>query len=61
MKLKLRYFNKKNMGEIDFVVQQEKNAVLIEIKSGNEFDKRKVLDNVLSKAERKIDRGIVFF
>lgn len=57
---KLRYFNKKNIGEIDFVVQQGKNAVPLEIKSGNDFDKHKALDNVLSKAEWKIDRGIVF-
>lgn len=57
---KLKYYNKKNIGEVDFIVQQGKNVIPIEIKSGNDFDKHKALDNVLSKAEWKIDQGFVF-
>lgn len=33
----LRYFNKKNIGEIDFIVQKGNSAVPIEIKSGNDY------------------------
>ena len=57
---KLRYYNKKNIGEIDFIVQQGKCAVPIEIKSGNDFTNHKALDNLLSKSEWNIPEGIVF-
>ena len=45
----LRYFNKKNIGGIDFIVQKGKSAVPIEIKSGNDYTKHKALDNLIAK------------
>ena len=56
----LRYFNKKNIGEIDFIVQKGKSAVPIEIKSGNDYTKHKALDNLIAKQSWNINSGIVF-
>lgn len=56
----LRYFNKKNIGEIDFIVQKGKSAVPIEIKSGNDYTKHKALDNLIAKQGWNINSGIVF-
>lgn len=56
----LRYFNKKNIGENDFIVQKGKSAVPIEIKSGNDYTKHKALDNLIAKQSWNINSGIVF-
>ena len=32
----LRYLNKRNVGEVDFVLQQNADGVLVEVKSGDE-------------------------
>ncbi len=56
----LRYMNKKSLGEVDFVLQQGKSAVPVEIKSGTDYDNHAALDNIMKVAEWDIDQGYVF-
>lgn len=55
----LRYFNSKQYGEVDFVIQQDKDVVPIEVKSGNDYRKHKALDNVLAVEEWNIPKAYV--
>ena len=48
---KLRYYNKKKIGEIDFIIQQGKSVIPVEIKAGNDFKNRKALNNLLEIKE----------
>ncbi|WP_330623086.1 DUF4143 domain-containing protein [Lachnoclostridium sp. MSJ-17] len=48
---KLRYYNKKKIGEIDFIIQQGKSVIPVEIKSGNDFKNHKALNNLLEIKE----------
>jgi predicted AAA+ superfamily ATPase len=56
----LRYMNKKGMGEIDFVVQQGGNVVLVEIKSGSDYDTHTSLKNALAVEDWDIKKAYVF-
>ncbi len=56
----LRYYNKHNVGEVDFVIQNGNAIVPIEIKSGNDYKRHKALDNMLSVSEWNIEKSIVF-
>lgn len=56
----LRYYNQKRIGELDFVVQQGKNIVPIEIKSGNDYMHHLALDHAMAVDEWKLSEGIVF-
>lgn len=47
----LRYYNKKKIGEIDFIIQQGKSVIPVEIKSGNDFKNHKALNNLLEIKE----------
>lgn len=57
---KLRYYNKKKIGEIDFIIQQGKSVIPVEIKSGNDFKNHKALNNLLEVKEWGLDAAIVF-
>ena len=56
----LRYFDRKNLGELDFVIQKGNSAVALEIKSGKDYHRHAALDNILSNKEWKLPEGLVF-
>ncbi len=56
---KLRYFQNKKI-ELDFILQSGKDVLPIEIKSGNDYKKHSSLNQALSVANWKFERGIVF-
>ena len=56
----LRYLNKKNIGELDFVVQQNDEVMPIEIKSGKDYKTHAALNNALKVKEWNLKKGIVF-
>lgn len=56
----LYYFDKKNIGELDFMVQKGKHIELIEVKSGKDYEKHPALNHVLNQPEWKIERACVF-
>lgn len=55
----LYYFNSKRIGEVDFVVQDGKNVLPIEVKSGNDWAKHKALDNLLAVDEWGVPEAMV--
>ena len=56
----LRYLNKRNVGEVDFVLQQNADVVLVEIKSGNDYKRHLALNNTMKVKEWGINKAIVF-
>ncbi len=56
----LHYLNKSNIGELDFVVQQENKVIPIEIKSGKDYKSHKALNNALNINSWSLNKGIVF-
>ena len=56
----LYYMNKKNIGEIDFILQRGKNIIPVEIKSGFDYEKHAALDHTLNKEEWNIQKAYVF-
>lgn len=53
------YFNSSRTGEVDFVVQDGKRVVPIEVKSGNSWAAHKALDNMLAVEEWDFDEAFV--
>lgn len=56
----LRYYNEKNKGELDFLIQKGKEAIPVEVRSENSYKEHSALDFVLSKKEWNLKEGIVF-
>ena len=56
----LHYFDSKKIGELDFVLQKGLNAVLVEIKSGNDFKKHQAINHALDTKQWKFGESIVF-
>ena len=56
----LHYLNKKNLGEIDFILQKGKEILAVEIKSGNDYTKHPALDKALNTKGWSLDRSYVF-
>lgn len=56
----LRYLNKRNVGELDFVVQQGNQIIAIEIKSGKDYKTHTALNNALNHPSWGIEKGLVF-
>ncbi|MFI3213527.1 MAG: AAA family ATPase [Eubacteriales bacterium] len=55
------YFcKKKNIGEMDFVIEMEGKVVPIEVKSGKEYKSHKALDNFMNVPEYHIQKAYVF-
>ena len=48
----------KKFGEIDFIIQNNRNAVPLEIKSGTDYKKHAALNNVLSVDEWYLKEAI---
>ena len=55
----LHYFNSKRQGEVDFVAQQGKRVIPIEVKSGNDWQRHRALSNVLDVKEWGIEHAYV--
>lgn len=56
----LRYMNRKSLGEIDFVLQQGKTVVPVEIKSGADYERHSALNNILRVPDWGIRKAYVF-
>ena len=56
----LYYFNSKQQGEVDFVIEHENKVLPIEIKSGKDYKRHNALSNILSNTDYGIPRAIVF-
>ena len=56
----LNYFESKKYGELDFVIQNGLKIDLLEIKSGNDYQKHSVLNKVSAVENWKFGRKIVF-
>lgn len=54
------YCKRKNLGEIDFVVEISGKAVPIEVKSGKSYKKHKALDNFMNVKDYHLERAYVF-
>ena len=50
----------KKFGEIDFIIQNNRNAVPLEIKSGTDYKKHAALNNVLFVDKWNLKEAIVF-
>lgn len=56
----LYYYDKKNVGEVDFIVEQRAGLIPVEIKSGKHYKEHKALDNLLQMQEYKFGEAFVF-
>ena len=55
------YFcKKKNLGELDFVIEMSGKVVPIEVKSGRAYKSHKALNNFMSVSDYHIEKGYVF-
>lgn len=55
----LYFFKKKNIGELDFLIEMNGNVGVIEVKSGKDYKKHKALDNVLNSKDYHIRQAYV--
>lgn len=53
------FFKKKNIGEIDFLVEMDGKVVPIEVKSGKSFKTHKALDNFMKVSDYHIEKAYV--
>ena len=56
---KLRYFNSKKQGEVDFLLEQDDEIIPLEVKSGKDYQRHAALSNVMKNKEYGIHRAIV--
>lgn len=56
----IRYYNEKNKGELDFVIQKGEEVIPIEIKAGDTYKSHAVLDFVLEQKDWELKSGMVF-
>lgn len=56
----LYYFNSKKQGELDFVVEYDKNVLPIEVKSGKNYERHNALSNVMENNDYDIPFAYVF-
>lgn len=56
----LYYYNGKRLGEIDFLFEDNKGIVLIEVKSGKNYTRHSAINNILKEYGSSIHRAIVF-
>lgn len=55
----LYYFNSKNQGELDFLLEQDAVITPLEVKSGKTYERHNAIRNVLSNSEYRITSGLV--
>ena len=56
---KLRYFNSKKQGEVDFLLEQDDVIIPLEVKSGKDYQRHAALSNIMKNKEYGIHRAIV--
>ena len=56
----IRYYNEKNKGEVDFLIQKDEEVIPIGIKAGDAYKSHSALDFVLSQKDWELNSGIVF-
>ena len=56
----LYYYDKKNIGEIDFIVPYNAELIPVEVKSGKDYHTHKALNNLLHTCELHLNRALVF-
>ncbi len=56
----LFYYNSKKFGEIDFLFEDDKGMVLIEVKSGKNYLRHSAINNLLKEYKSEVSRAIVF-
>ena len=56
----LYYFNSKKQGELDFVIEYQRNVLPLEIKSGKAYTRHNALDNVLKDERYAVPQALVF-
>jgi len=55
----LYYFNSKNQGELDFLLEQDAVVTPLEVKSGKDYVRHNAMGNVLENEEYRIAQGLV--
>ena len=55
----LYYYNNKRQGELDFVIEQNGEALPLEVKSGKDYERHKALTNVMNSTTYQISKGYV--
>ena len=53
------YFNSKQQGELDFVIELDGKVVPLEIKSGKDYKRHSALNNVLKNENYKIEEAYI--
>lgn len=53
------YFNSKQQGELDFIIELEGKVLPIEVKSGKDYKKHSALDNVLTNRDYAIPEAVI--
>lgn len=56
----IRYYNEKNKGELDLVIQKDDKIIPIEVKAGDSYKSHAALDFVLDNEDWEPENGIVF-
>ena len=56
----IRYYNEKNKGELDFLIQKGEEVIPIEIRSEDNYKSHQTLDYVLGNKDWDLKYGIVF-
>ncbi len=56
---KLHYYDRKSRNELDFLIREEKKVTIVEVKSGNDYEKHTALDNVLDEQSEYVERSLV--
>lgn len=57
---KIRYFNEKNKGELNFLIQKGQEVIPMEIRSGENYREHSALTFVLNREDLKLHKGIVY-
>ena len=57
---KLRYFDRKNLGELDFLIQKDNSLIALEIKSGKDYHRHAALQKIIYNEDWNIKEGYVF-
>ena len=55
-----RYYNSKQQGELDFIIEVDGEIIPLEVKSGKDYKKHSALQNVLNSDNNSVESAIVF-
>ena len=56
---KLYYYDNRNKGEVDFLIEQEDQVVPIEVKSGKDYKRHSALTNMLQDPSLQIEKAYI--